>query len=146
MKQTLLCVTWLLITIAATCQEKTWLQQNFKQRAIIAALGLISGGFEGKADQLQFHNFSNDPFWGQDSWRNKYVNHDPAQGQTFRGRYLTFTTDGYHLMKFCMHATNAAAVAIPIFGKKQKWWVYAMDGFFYWAFNRAGFNIVYNHF
>lgn len=68
---------------------------------------LFSGAAEGVKDKINFHYdksiFSkwNESFWNPFiSWRNKYVDLDTSKGQTFRGKYLVFTTDGWHLMKF----------------------------------------------
>lgn len=70
-------------------------------------LVLISGVAEGIRDKLNFHydrsvfTKLNPTFWNPFvSWKNKYKNKDVAQGETFRGKYLVFTTDAWHLFKF----------------------------------------------
>lgn len=104
----------------------------------------IAGGFEGKADQLQFHNNSNNPFWGNQSFLNKYRNRDPKQGQTFRGKYLTFTTDGFHLMRFGNHLFSAGAIALKMGDIGHKHWTYIVGELAaYWVVNRLAFYITY---
>lgn len=68
---------------------------------------LIAGAAEGVKDKILFHYERSifyvwdDEFWNpKNSWINKYINRDVSKGQSFRGKYLTFTTDGFHLMKF----------------------------------------------
>ena len=68
---------------------------------------LIAGIAEGIQDKINFHYdksiFSsfNKNFWNiSDSYLNKYVDKDSTKGKTFRGKYLVFTTDAWHLMKF----------------------------------------------
>jgi hypothetical protein len=139
------CLALLLLFLCSTGYSQKQ-KVDKKNLVITAALGLASGGFDGAADGLAFHNTSNHPFWGQNSYLNKYKNHDPVQGETFRGKYLVFTTDGMHLMRFGRNLFTAGAVAIQFTGKKQKWWVYALQGCTFWAFNRVGFNLVYNRF
>jgi hypothetical protein len=95
---------------------------------------------------LQFHYDKPNQFWNPDiSWVNKYKNGDVSQGMTFRGKYLVFTTDGWHLMKFGRNMFIMGAI-VTNFGEKRKWWVYVVEGVSYWAINRAGFNLVYHRF
>lgn len=68
---------------------------------------LVAGAAEGVKDKILFHYEKSlfyvwdDEFWNpKNSWRNKYINRDVSKGESFRGKYLTFTTDGFHLMKF----------------------------------------------
>lgn len=127
-----------LILTAGSCNG-----QGLRKHIAPAALVFSSGIFEGVMDHLQFHYDGSDPFWQPDiSWKNKYRNRDPAQGMTFRGRYMVFTTDGWHLMKFGRNATLFAAITIKM-SEKKKWYVYLAEGAAYWAINRAGFNVSY---
>lgn len=127
-----------LILSATSCNG-----QSIKKHIAPSALVFAAGAFEGAMDHLQFHYDGSDPFWQPDiSWKNKYRNQDPAQGMTFRGRYMVFTTDGWHLMKFGRNATLFAAFTIKL-GDKKKWYIYLAEGAAYWAVNRAGFNITY---
>lgn len=122
--------------------------QQFKLKNYIlpATAVFVAGGFEGAMDGLQFHYDKPDQFWNPDiSWVNKYKNGDVSQGMTFRGKYLVFTTDGWHLMKFGRNMFIMGAI-VTNFGEKRKWWVYVVEGVSYWAINRAGFNLVYHRF
>lgn len=139
----LLLVLIILITsIFAKCNA----QFKLKEHIAPASLVFVAGLAEGVMDGLQFHYDKPNQFWNPDlSWRNKYKNHDPAQGKTFRGKYLVFTTDGWHLMKFTRNSTLFAAFTLK-FGEKKKWWVYIVEGLSYWTINRIGFNISYKLF
>lgn len=120
--------------------------QRFNAREHIAPAALVfaAGMFEGAMDHLQFHYDGNSQFWQPDiSWRNKYRNGDPAQGKTFRGKYLVFTTDGWHLMKFGRNATLFTGLVLRIGEKPKRWWVYGVEILSYWAINRIGFNVTY---
>jgi len=76
---------------------------------LVILLVILSAVSEGIMDTLQFHylssrfkNFKNHLFWDPyHSWRNKYKNGDPKQGERF---FLSTTllvgfTDGWHLFK-----------------------------------------------
>ena len=119
---------------------------NAQIKPLPASSFFVAGLFEGVMDGLQFHYDKPNQFWNPDiSWTNKYKNHDPQQGMTFRGRYMVFTTDGWHLMKFGRNAFTSAAIVLSI-GEKKKWYRYVIDGVTYWAINRIGFNISYKLF
>lgn len=124
--------------------------QNYKfelEKELPSAIcAFIAGGFEGVQDGLAFHNKSNHPFWGQNSWLNKYKNHDPAQGKTFRGKYLIFTTDGFHAAKFANHLFAMGAIALHVTNGKRKWYVIVLETLSYWAINRLSFTLIYNRF
>ena len=74
---------------------------------------LIAGLAEGVQDKINFHYeksiFSNwnKFFWDiNQSYLNKYIDRDSLKGETFRGKYLVFTTDAWHLMKFISRWTT----------------------------------------
>lgn len=119
---------------------------NAQVKPLPAASFFVAGLFEGVMDGLQFHYDKPNQYWNPSlSWVRKYKNNDPAQGMTFRGRYMVFTTDGWHLMKFGRNAFTSAAIVLSI-GEKKKWYKYVIDGVTYWAINRVGFNISYKMF
>ena len=138
----------LLFVIAMLSLINAEAQYKFKIKEHIAPASLIilSGFCEGIQDGLAFHNKSNNPFWGQESWRNKYRNRDPLQPKTFRGKYLIFTTDGFHLAKFGNHLFTMGAITLHLTNGKRKWYVYVLEGLSYWALNRIAFNLTYNSF
>ena len=91
----------------------------------------------------------NDVFWSPKvSYRNKYKNHDPAQGQKFFGSttFLVWTTDAYHSTRFAEHLFMVGAVAVKITQQKRKWYYYLAEAAAYWIVNRAGFAVVYDRF
>lgn len=118
-------------------------QFKIKREAIPLTTTFLAGLAEGVQDYLAFHNSGTSHFWGMDSWKNKYRDGDPAKGETFRGKYLTFTTDGFHLMKFTKNLFQTATIVLK-FNEKKKWYYYLIDGVIYWGVNRAGFNLTYN--
>jgi hypothetical protein len=76
---------------------------------LVILLVILSAVSEGIMDTLQFHylssrfkNFKNHLFWDPyHSWRNKYKNGDPKQGERFplSTTLLVGFTDGWHLFK-----------------------------------------------
>lgn len=72
-------------------------------------LFLLAGMFEAVMDKLQFHyylsifkNFKNQLFWNPNiSWRNKYKDGNPAEGEKFFLSKTLFVgfTDAWHLFK-----------------------------------------------
>ena len=82
-----------------------------------------AGLADGTADRLQFRlpaQLRGDSFWDPKiSWRNKWKNGDPAQGERFPGSstIFVFLTDAWHLAKFSRNtaylAATAAALAAP---------------------------------
>jgi hypothetical protein len=142
----------ILIVIGAfamkSCAQSVHESRTFKAREHIApaALVFVSGAFEGVMDHLQFHYDKPDQFWNPDiSWKNKYKGGDPANGMTFAGKYMVWTTDGWHMMKFGRNLTMFAGFTLKVTtGTRKKWYWYVVDGVSYWAINRAGFNLTYH--
>lgn len=130
------------IVLPTTAKKYKW-----KKQILPAALIFVAGGFEGAMDGLQFHYDKPNQFWNPDiSWTNKYKNNDVAQGKTFAGKYMVFTTDGWHLMKFGRNLFTAGTIAIKIGEEKKKWYIYIAEGLSFWLVNRVGFNLVYGKF
>lgn len=128
----------ILLTIAANAQSK-----GIREYIAPGVLLFVAGAAEGVMDHLQFHYSGSDPFWQPDiSWRNKYRNHDPAQGMTFRGRYLVWTTDGWHAAKGLRNGCTVAAIVIRI-GEKKKFSEYLKDAAVFYILNRSGFHLTY---
>lgn len=82
------------------------------------------------------------------SFRRKYQNNDPAQGEKFFGSksFLVWTTDAYHAGRFAQHLFMAGAVTLKITGRRQKWWVYGSEILGYWIVNRIAFTAVFGYF
>ena len=97
---------------------------------------------DAMGDKLKFHFFKSvfqtwyPQFWGPESWRNKYVDGDPAKG---RKKFLGITipvifTDGWHLVK----AVKIFFIILPYawlmeyFGWGQ-WWYNQIIGIVGWG-------------
>lgn len=118
---------------------------ELKKHIVPASLVFVSGAFEGVMDYLQFRYDKGNDYWNPDiSWVRKYKNKDPNQGKTFAGKYLVWTTDGWHLMKFGRNLTMFAGITLKFTEQKKKWYWYIIEGVAYWSINRIGFNITYN--
>lgn len=142
-----LLLPFILISTLVYGQDSTKYKFRVKEHILPASLIFVAGALEGVQDHLAFHNRSNHPFWGQNSYLNKYKDRDPSKGKTFRGKYLVFTTDGFHLMKFSKNLFTMGAVATKIsLSGKKRWHIYILEGLAYWAVNRLSFNITYNAF
>jgi len=132
-----------LVLTAKSCDA-----QPFKIRDHIApaAAVFVAGCFEGSMDGLQFHYDKPNTWWNPDiSWIRKYKNRDVSQGKTFAGKYMVWTTDGWHMMKFGRNLTMFAGFTLKVTtGTKKKWYWYVIEGVSYWGINRIGFNISYN--
>ena len=115
-------------------------------------LTFASGMFDGGAESLKFHYSEvnrkynlNDNFWNPAlSWKNKYRNGDPSQGEAFTGSTTVFvwTTDGYHLMRGMRNITAMTAISIQI-GERQKWWKYLIELATFYISYTIGFNLSY---
>jgi len=120
-------------------------------------LGFISGAARGLNQTIAFHPdrfFSRYPnadrrFWDNSvSWRNKWRNGDPEQGEAFLGSSTVFvwTTDALHLSGTISNVTGVASLSIPLYkgcGKMNLWRHLAQVGITsagYWL----GFHSVYS--
>jgi hypothetical protein len=91
---------------------------------------IIAGIAEGVMDTLQFHyqvskfkDFKNHLFWDPyHSWRNKYKNGNPEEGERFRfsTTLLVGFTDAWHFFKLLRNLSIFIAVfTLLIFGGKS---------------------------
>ena len=122
--------------------------------AIKSALMTFAGAMDGLAECSKYHYpaFSstfpnhNPNFWSPQSWRNKWKNGDPAQGERFFGSstFLVWTTDGYHMSRMARNFAVAGAVTIEICGSKKPWQVYLFEFLAYMICYNLGFTIVYD--
>lgn len=85
---------------------------------IVAALLIVAQQCKAVADAIAHGGKLNDlgPFWSQSSWRNKYKNGDPKQGERFWGSTTVFVmfTDAWHLFTFLFDWSKNAAVIICV--------------------------------
>lgn len=114
----------------------------------------LAGAANGQVEILRNHypTFAvhypnaNPDYWNpQESWRNKWRNGDPAQGERYFGSstFLAWNTDAYHLFRTIEKTAITGAVIIPLHGRK-KWWVYPLEfagAGLVWS---AGFHTVYS--
>jgi len=108
----------------------------------ILALSILAGLADGTRDTLSFrYSRSIFPqgdgetllgagaqFWNPDiSWRNKWKDGDPAQGEAFplSSTALVWITDAWHLLQFIMLTCFQLAIALPVIKllRLRWWWV-----------------------
>ena len=133
----------LLIVGVKACGQKYEWKKNMPSAALVFAAGM----FEGAMDHLQFHYDRPNQFWNPDiSWRNKYKGGDPANGKTFAGKYMVWTTDGWHMMKAGRNVSLFTGFVLHISQTsiKKRWYWCVLEGLGYWTINRVGFNLTYN--
>lgn len=119
--------------------------KELKKVVISSTLIGISGAFDGTAEYLKFNYNAPSQFWNPSlSWKNKWKNGDPLQGEKFwqSSRALVWTTDGYHLMRMGRNMFMVGAIVINI-GEKQKWYIYATEFLTYYLAYTTGFTISY---
>jgi len=140
-------------------KAKTAVGYKFRLREHFApaVLMFMAGAADGlnQVVSWKYHAFKkvfpgvNNIFWSpQLSYKNKYKNHDPAQGEKFFGSttFLVWTTDAYHSTRFAEHLFMVGTVAVKLTQQKRKWYYYLAEAAGYWIVNRAGFTAVYNSF
>lgn len=98
-------------------------------------LGFISGASRGLNQVVAFHPHkffarypdANRRYWdNRVSWRNKWRNGDPEQGEAFPGSSTVFvwSTDALHLSGTISNVTGVASLSIPLYkgcGKMNLW-------------------------
>lgn len=143
----------LFIPLSSFCQDSKYV---FKLKEHIApATGMfVAGMADGFRDACLFHNDrvlarikGGERFFGPESWRNKYKNGDPLQGERFWGssRWFAFTTDAPHLLKFIDNFFTVGAISFKLVkGERRKWYIYIAEAAAYWLCNRLGFVLSYN--
>lgn len=97
--------------------------RELKRRLIGGAAMFASGMIDGTVESISWHYENgfkpampnaNDQFWNPAvSWRNKYKNGDPAQGERFPGSTTMFasTTDAYHLLRTSKRTIDGVTLA-----------------------------------
>jgi hypothetical protein len=81
---------------------------------------ILAGAFNGAMDTLLFHYSQSifppgSKFWNpRESWRNKWKNGDPTQGEKFPGSSTIMVgfTDGWHLMQMGYLACQRLAIVL----------------------------------
>lgn len=143
-------LTIILLFLSSLC----WGQQKITFKEEIPALScmFIAGAFNGVNQDLLFHynefqtTFPNaDPqFWDPSiSWRNKYKNGDPTQGEAFLGSNTVFAglTDGYHATILSRNIMITTSIIIS--PKSKGWKPFLKRTLLYSLSYGIGFELVY---
>lgn len=131
------------VSLSAFSQQIEW-----KPLLLKSGCFFIAGSFEGLREEIDFHYSefqntfpkANPQFCNPDlSWRNKYKNGDPLQGEAFMFSTNLFvaSTDLYHLTNTGRNVFLVTGAVIPLHGKK-KWYVYAIEAATFWAAYNTG--------
>lgn len=126
---------------------------NNSKQEIKSAVVFFAGMCDGLSQTLYAHypkfqeTFPNAPaqYWDPSiSWKNKYANGDPAQGEKFPGSssLFVFSTDAYHLFR-TLNKVNLIAVGGLEFSDKKSWELYLLDFAIYSLVYSAGFHLTY---
>jgi len=117
-------------------------KKNIILLTAILALSIMAGLADGTRDVLSFRYSrsifpqadgeqflgAGPAFWNPDiSWRNKWKDGDPEQGERFPGSstFLVWLTDAWHLLQFIMLTCFQLAIALPtaMLLRLRWWWV-----------------------
>ena len=119
----------LLCSLSAQAQEK----YNWKRAIVPASLSFAGGALWGVNQVNAQHPeqmFAKWPGlsrkrWGNDSWKNKYIDGDPEKGRT---AVPIWFTDWQHATASATQLSMfGAGVSIPLCRRRGKWWHYAAD-------------------
>lgn len=119
-----------LFFIILLCPLLSFSQKSWTYYLPSASVMFVSGSMDGMAEEMNYHypkfkkafGISNDNFWNPEiSWKNKWQNGDPNQGEAFLGSSTIFvsTTDAYHLTRTLRDVGIFTTIAIQ-FGSKPK--------------------------
>ncbi len=155
-----MCRKWIFLYIflfSTICfsQKDSICNLNIKLKAVRYSSAFIAGFAEGTMDAISFHydKFqkvhpnASPQFWDPSlSWKNKWYNGNPNEGEKFLGSstFLVWTTDGWHALKAVNRLTTIGGSIVITIGEKKKWTYYAKELLISYAANRAGFYTSYN--
>ncbi|MBX2927008.1 MAG: hypothetical protein KF852_04170 [Saprospiraceae bacterium] len=151
LKHALHIVILIFIAVNMTAQPKI-LPQRLGTKIITAYTG---GAADGMVELLrnnyyrfeQVHPHANSSFWNPDeSWKNKWRNGDPEQGERFLGSSTVFawSTDAYHLLRTADRMSTTISVTLYIFEEKRPWYYLIIEGAAYWVIRQLGFHTTYS--
>ena len=126
---------------------------------IRGGLIVVGAAAEGYAEVLRTHYASfkrvhpnaKDDYWDPaESWKKKWKNGDPEQGEKFfmSSGLLSPVTDGLHLMKGLRNLSFVTAIVIPIGRDKRyrkSFHEYAFEAGSCLLFYQLGFSMIYDH-
>lgn len=156
--------TPLILLIGLLFHLNTQSQLKLRHYWLAAPAMLISGMLDGTVESITWHyddGFKlrcpnvNEQFWNPaKSWKNKYKNHDPAQGPKFFGstNMFVFTTDAYHLLRATSRTISGVTLGYyihtscheKVLTKRQKWLRIGADFLVLTAIRSAGFHLTYS--
>lgn len=139
-------------------------QLSFRQYWLAGGSMFVSGIIDGTLESITWHyeegfkpRFpkANDQYWNPArSWKNKYRNHDPAQGPKFSGstNIFVFTTDAYHMLRTANRTIDGVTLASyvnecrrdNVMERRKKWLRVAGDFLIFSALRTAGFHLTYS--
>ena len=121
----------------------------------------LSGVADGLNQTVMFHYYAfenrfpnaNEGYWNPTtaSWKNKWKNGDPTQGEAFFGSssFLVWTTDGFHLSGTIDNAMMFGGIGLGTWGslkEGREWWWYLIDAAIYGSVRSFGFWLTYDVF
>ncbi len=123
---------------------------------ITVPFALFAGMCDGVSQTLYAHYYAfenkfpdaNEQYWNPyESWTNKYMHNDPAQGEKFFGSttVFVFSTDAYHLFR-TINKLNLVTLGALEFSDKRPFLNYVADFILYSAVYSAGFTLTYEVF
>lgn len=112
---------------------------------------VFAGALEGLAETLKSHYYrfaqkypsANPGWWNPDeSWRNKYKNGDPNQGEKFPGSttFFVWLTDAYHMVRTFRNACFMLAIVLHASSPLPIW----LDYLIHLGCYQIGFTLVYD--
>jgi hypothetical protein len=155
--------TVIILSLFLICQFSV-AQKKWKKLAFASTTAFVSGMLDGTTESISYHyemgfkprfKKANDQFWKpSESWKNKYKNGDPKQGEKFRGSTTSFVfvTDAYHLLRTSKRTLDGTTLVYFInsnctggkLSKKGKWKTAVKDFAIITAFRCIGFHTTYN--
>lgn len=138
-------ITLIILLIPVFLQAQIYSKKDIQELVIPASCLFVAGGFDGGAEYLKFHYTQNSTYWNPSiSWRNKWKNGDPQQGERFFMSSTAFVglTDGYHMLRTARNGFMVIGITIRL-GEKRKWYKYAIDSAILYTSYNLGFNLLY---
>jgi hypothetical protein len=153
------CILFALTANIDAQKKKAW-----KKYLFTCSSAFVSGAMDGTIEAINYHYYdgfklrcpkANDQYWDPAlSWKNKYKNYDPQQGEKFAGSTTFFVaaTDGYHVLRGGKRCLEAGALAWymndvycdTLMTKKRKFKKVIFDFLLLSAVRSVGFHFTYS--
>lgn len=146
----------IILAFLASTQPAYTQKYNWRKAIAPASFALVSGAAYGFHETSVHHPDRYPDSWNPDywdarvSWKNKYYQNDPANGEKYFGStsFLAWTTDSKHLFgtvhRVTMFGAGVSAGIVYTRGEKRKWWHYAADAVISYAAFSIGFHSIYS--